>query len=1558
MQDATSLPTTFKAAVARQFAYRPTLRYVLSQEIHKVLVKHHPDQATASIDHDLAEPYTLIRPGLDGKRHPEALLSLLLSVFVQGQKVAFGVRDSLRLEAFGRAALEDFFEQVTGIDADDDSLTELSLAPMNDDLDTVLQSLIPTFLQAHIRFWEQDDAIVPAITTVSRHGWMRQALRSTLLRSVARSGWRDEERDCLYEVMLGLQKGTSVSAIELTFTQDGTSFSQLLPDLLIEAEREERELIVRCQPGGRVQAFESISAFMASLHAELAPRLLFDELAWQRRTFDADPFLQQSALLLSSLLADVERLQLSDITDAEQLEQTLALLTDPSRMFYSDDLFTADAPTAGVPAWLAAASTQDRFEYQVAMQDLAIAQALSRGKTSLDGVEDLHAFTVRRLIEQMSLDHPQDPELAPDELLIHVSVPDPVIDKELPVVLKPVGGKTLVAYAVERLDGLQDALITSVDHRDGRPIPGWMTPVYVAGLVEAVDIGGTYPAYVADRLNDPGQQAVRIERFSREWRSALLFDALRAKVDGELDGACWRALAEFCRSDKDLKANVDLAPLAFKAEPDSRQRDAAMCMYVIRLHTPKAVLLYRPLYPQRTLLSFADEATLMTAISAVGDLQDSVLRWLPESAFNVYARGGFLEPHLRRVIFDTSIWPEPVEPASLSLVPFLADIDTWMYGDKRQALIALAQRETLSNTQQRWSTLKRFGWLLFDLIAPVLPGSLGKVAWVASLLAPLLEPEQAPRVEGADSAFAIDLAANLAMALLHERLPDTRQGVALPAPAPVRLVEPALREPLRLPQVVGQVRHEPLDKALSEWSGQVSLGHGWGAGPVEQRAMLRPYRASVDLSGVAPGNDLYLLGGRFYAAVLGDHYQVVHEDEGRRIVGPAGELGPWLFHDGVWRVRSDGFALGGGPKQARGAQVTQAAFDRISARLDELIETYNRMSRESNVMDARELNSRAELDKVQALRDKAAANESGLSQEVLDRMLGLYDDNIRAKRKVFEDARSDYVAQMEAMVEIDLKVVDDAHKMLDMQRYRRVNSGLGPEELRRSLVFAREAIVRGCWFNLPRLGEMIDYPRISEMGQALHGRIVSDVPEQYEAFRQRMRETIPLQERMIRASALVDQFLPQVDPQAPLVAVVDGPPRVLFGELAAQRALTTVDIRFQQAVHYCELAIHYEMEDPTGQLPRYRQALMSVHLRAAAFAHGEVQFGSLSAADRVEALQSAWDEYSAAIINAVDIKRDGGSLVDVAMLDRYVEVMQSLKQDAGDRLVEAIGVEDGEPAQMGVAYDPGARVRAVARRSDGQIVVGDVVEEGGRRSMEVRDPGTRSRIVRFEQVGQAWVEVVERAAPELAPVRDELLRQALTVTAEDASVMGMADEYVAKRVHHRLLERLVDEHVSKLQKLADAFGDNTGATALLLKNKLAQWPARRESLLLTLHTETRSPDFESLRFLSERNLIKVEYRPNRKLLKDRTALDEYAIRLLKGKEAKSEKILWAVHYHYNGQSDPADDFVLAHIKTWAQRHYGREDAKRLAADGERIHRGPLTREQAKEIIAWAGRSNG
>ncbi|WP_191830624.1 dermonecrotic toxin domain-containing protein [Pseudomonas fluorescens] len=1535
--------STLKETVSAQFVTRPTLRQVLEQQVYKVLVQRYPQIATLIPEIDSAAFFTVTRVS-DDKINLERLSTVLLDALVEGQLVAFDSDNHLSLGPPGKALSEVI--EGSGLQA-----LNVQLSLLSGDFNEILASLVSNFQQAQVDYWNTKDYPFPDEVGVGRHRWMQQTLRMALASNASSTLLDDDERTCLYELLHSGGKELQVNALELTWHEGDTATTGLQADLLIEAERDERSVVLWCSPSGTIRAFASLQDFSEGLRDELSQRCQFRRLSWQRYPLEGDVFLQQSGLLLNLMLENVAQVQFSTIVDGAALEQTMALLTDPSWYFLNDDFSGEYGVPSLLPHWLLAGSSSDRFEYQVAMLDLSIAQALLGGRSSTDGVDDLRTYAARRLREQLLEDHPVDANYYPDDLILSVSIPDPARDKELPVSLINAGEMTLTELAIGHLDALQGGVISGIRHRTDQLIMDWMNPVYITGLIEAIDIGGRYPTYVTGQLDDQTQQRKRLKCFAIEWRSALLFDALRAKVEDRLTEEGWQALAEFCRSGSDLQSNVSVAPLAFRAEEDSHSIDEVTCMFVILLRSPATVLLYRPLYEQQALQQYDDQAALMSDISQTGPLQESILAWLTDASRSTYAFGGFIEPHLHRPIIDTSILPSRVKPATLVVRQFIADIDARMSQSKRAALIELANRQSVSNAEHRWSVVKTFSWLLFDLVGPILPGTLGKIAMVVGLLAPFLEENEGEERELANTMIGVNLAASLAMVLLHARLPGNSS--ALPAsPLSNSFSAPPFREVFLQPTMQVVLGHDLASVSLKERVGYVSLGHGWGTGPASQRKALLPYVAHIDLAMATRANGLERLGDKFYVVLDGEPYQVLHDDAGRRIVGPQGEPGPLLVDNGGWKIRYDGFLFGGAPGTS--AQGVQKRFDDLIADIAQIAQAID--DGQKTVVQLRQEEARLSqaLEADQTLRLSAQENHS-LNDEQKNRLLAGLDQRIQAKRNELAQTRARHIEGMEAVTKQDKRIIEKAREVLELKTKRsNITSRHSTAELMQLQSERRSSIVKGSQASISRLLLLVDYPELKRIELAMSGHPIPEVRDQYLKYKDRLREVVRLQARMIEASALLDEFIPQI-PEAEVMIPGDGETQqVTLTDWVSNRKVTTVDFQIQQAVYYMELSMRLELDDSEGTLLGYRKLLMGDALQVAANAHGDLLLSNLSAKDRIEVLQGAWDEYSAAIINAIDIERDGGDRVDVPMLSGYTESMKALKQSAGKMLVEATIEIEGHAHSRRKAYPSDHEQQRVVYGANGQIAIGSEVTEGGKQVVVVRDRMGETELKRFEYVDGNWAEISVSGTAASRPSSEvEIVKQALKVLALDKPVEAKAEEYLRRDVNHRILTQLIDDHVVELQRSSDALEGSEGVTAKLLAKALQDWPAKRQELLIKLYSNTQYPDAEALRYLQEQNRIKIEYRPPRQVLADGSAIDEYGIRLLKEPGAQSGKIIWAAHFHFANQGDVPANFTRGHLKTWGQRFYGWKDAQRLAAQGGRIHRGVLTPEQAQRLFSGA-----
>jgi len=892
----------FQQTVAIEFASRPTLRQVLSENVLPILNGY--SKTIQRLRLTDAEPLILLIPGISQKgsatpypswtRQP--LLETMLDALRQGRTLAsLGDGDG------------DFMVVVAPPHVFTDSKGELqphgsvSIQPVLEQLQAALDALLESFCQAQIRYWSATGSL-----GVSRDQWLQQLLKQALLQNLPLQGLDEQQAACVHGLLQGGAQKPPVCLVEVQLTLGEVTVRRLLPNLLLRAERDERQFLLWCSPSSVIAAFDSEASFAVGLQQALSWQHPFDSLTWDCHALEGDVFAQQVAVLLERLLDGVLLARYGQCADVAALERSFAALSDPSGVFIAGYLVEPPASIEVAEAHQQARGV-DSFAIQCGLFELALAQAQSAGLTALEQVQDLRTYTQERLRKQMLEDHPIDANYFADEL-------DLTLTRSLGVP----GGQgtgtgdgvtqtrqlTLTEFAIGNLASLEGWVLTSISHGNGQLIMDWMTPDYVKGLVERVDIGGHYPGYVKALLDAPATRDERCRRFAREWRCSLLFSALDARLAGSLSENGLQCVVDYCRGLVDARLpGIMLMPLAFARQPGTKAPDRVMGMYVLFAAERETVLLYRPLYPAAALTEFASLEEMMAAIRQQQALQDSILTWLTPEARKVYDHGGFSEPHLGRPIVDSSILPAPVKPAAFAASFWRTNVDEQMYLANRDLLVELADRESTSTTESRWAILQEGAWLVFQTVNLLLRGPVATVAWLVQGVLAVEQDVQALR-EGdafARSSAVVDLLLNLAMVLMHARLPGNIAPSVLPVPegvafdgllpsAPVKdAVGPSIsRGSVGLPGPLPEREGRVMDFS---WRG----ASGLNVLTPQLRAQLMAMRANVDLHGIEPeASGLYPVAGKHYAAFAGEVFQVLTRDAGVRIIsegGGAGALG-------------------------------------------------------------------------------------------------------------------------------------------------------------------------------------------------------------------------------------------------------------------------------------------------------------------------------------------------------------------------------------------------------------------------------------------------------------------------------------------------------------------------------------------------------------------------------------------------------------------------------------------------------------------------------------------
>ncbi|PYC26056.1 dermonecrotic toxin domain-containing protein [Pseudomonas mosselii] len=1547
-----SLPIfDFKTAVAREFAGRPTLRQIASRQLLSVLLEQLPWLAHVQPALESADPLMLDSPDPDtGYWTTAPFVDVVLQAMLDGKPLTLeplGERHcNLGLLATHRFA-------GSSSEFDTRRLTGGSAA-----LNALLGRLPEHFYQAQVDYWE-----APGSCGQSRDRWLQLLLKMALLRNLPLQALDRQQQACVRGLIKGGAEQPPVFVVQANLGLGERQFRMMQAGLLVVGEWDEREVVLWCAPSSQVRAFASLEDFALALRDELALRFDFDVMTWDRHQLEGNVFAQQSALLLSLMLDDMARLHSGGLGLA-RLEECFAALSDPARWFI-DGYYLEEYTRLATPPGVDFAPGQDNFEFQEALLDVALAQAESEGVAALDGILDLHGYARQRLRERMLADHPLEANYYPDDLIIELAIARGVpggagVGSGGGEPLEPAGEKTLTEFALGNLVSLGGAGILGIRHRDDQLIMPWMTADYIKSLVQSVDIGGRYPDYVAQALDDTATRPARNRRFAREWRQSLVFAALSAKLDRRITQAGLQCVVDFCRGHIDNRSpTITLLPLIFKRQPASAKQDLVGGMYVLSGTEPGVVLLYRPLYGGDPLREYASIEMMMASIRTDQGLQQSMLAWMDPAVRHVYDNGGFAEPHVSSVGIDPYDIPQRPRGAELMVQSWQTEVDEKLYIANRELLVRLGDWQSVSDVESRWALLRQGAWLLFDVVALLLKGPVATVAWllqaIGSVDADVVALDQGTSEERC--AATVDLILNMGMALLHARLPKrvavTRQSLAVYATfdgppaqdggyAAARVVPSQGKVGMPGPlKPVADAMHVNVDFS---WRG--AQGFNWLS--MQQRANLMAMRSQVALEGLqASAGGLYEVAGNQYASMLGESFAVSVLPEGVRIKGREGQAGPWLvLEHGVWRIDARLRLVGGMPGDAMFQRFTklQRSAGRLSAAANQDSVAFTKaaagvLQLQGKVEALEQLVSREN-----ARRDAARESEdASMDWAASERVLKGYQERLAELGPQVKQQRLQSIDHIEASVRHDKQQLDILKTMLE-PKYGGYRKGGFEADIQAQQAELRTAIIRSTDFIMSELWRIAEYPRINDLAHSVEGLSLAEARPAYRQLRGELAVVVEYQERMLVAQGTLDSLLS--DAPRSLDIGLGGTSRTV-AELVAGRTFSVVDLRYHHALNLADLALRLDAAQGQRQLARFKAGLSNVRLTSAAGAHGELLMSNLAMTDRITILQEAWDEYATAIVNSLHIERTGGNLVEVAMLKRYRGQMELLKEDAGRRLLEAIAEQEGGAVKTAEAvYPVSVEVQRAVRNRDGQLVIATEVQDAdGNTVLEVRAPVTKRVVQVFELRNGRWLEREreEEGSNLLDDSPTEAGAQVQVLLQEHAEILEMARSYVSGEA----LDRLLTQQGEKLRRAAAALQGGSEALAAELQGALDALSTQRNELLTALYSNTKYPTAAALRFLYERNLLRVDY-VRRDTSRSTSPFDEFKITLLNPAAVRRERPIWAAHFHLGSQTAHLEDFTFAHLKLWSQRFQGHAYE---VASGERVHRGPLVRADIAGIIS-------
>ncbi|MDH0303905.1 MULTISPECIES: DUF6543 domain-containing protein [unclassified Pseudomonas] len=1567
-------PLSFRSLVSTRFRNRPTLRQVLAKAAFETLADHYPWIRVNHPQLHSLEAFTVIHaPDPQGNAQHTALLDDLLERFLTDRNMALAASDHLSV-----APPQVFRPQPRSTKRQE---VNLDMPTVNTIFDRLLDTLTGTFQQAQISFWNgsEGDSDVPRLR------WMEQVLKAALLSAIERQGLDETGKDALYALVNGTDDTLVIHGMQVTLGQQDTLDDLMLPDLLITGQR--GAPVLWSKPSGTVRSYPDLPAFANALRDELADRYDFDAMTWACKPLDGDAFSYQANQLLNLMLDDIGRLQLRAIDKVSDLQALFGILSDPGLAFPGHAGIVRQPLDIPLPSWLATASTQDRFQYHTALLELSASQALSRGATSLDGIEDLRQYAARRLREQMQADHPDKLQHDPGQLIITVA--QRVQTSSLgPVRLDYLKTLTLTDLAISRLQSTEQEVATTVADVS-KPIDArWMNLDYVAALIDRVDVGGQYPLYVDRQLHDSARQAARLVRFTTEWHNSLLLSALRAKIEGQLDERAWQVLADFCRGREDDSPRVSMAPLAFRCAPGASTANQAHCMFVIRVHAPRTWILYRPLIGNGAVKAFASQDQLMASIRAKGEVQDSVLAWLDDDARPIYENDGFTRPHLHRHLSELahlvgagsalsdSLLRQLQDPVTIDFSAWTGDLDDQVLKAKAKAMVLLASRQSVSNAQQRWALIMQCAWLAFNTLTPLLPGPVGTVAWLIATLT-TLQDDLSSLTEGTTAQRALagsDLLINLAMLLVHGSAPSTT-GIRLgddlrprfhgPAPretgAPGAAVKPETRA---WKNTVDARRSEAI--AITRWHGNQRLGNL----PPEQLEALNPLRARISLVdhvAVAAGRlrGLYKVGEHCYVKLQGHPYEIEETWGGIRIIGPEESRGQWADQ---WGGNWDGYYIPGRERK-RGPWITRwngewmldlnlaggmprtleatrednrKAFDALRKETRDIDEQLKK----NETLARRYLEQTKDYDAMAKAFNQALARHPGAGPDNLP-------DDLRGQLQALRDLRS---RSRTGLYMLSL-TYEKLSSLLTSQV--RLYAQLSEPRFTR---FDRKNVstyAHGVWWEqlietdlhlFHNLLDLTDYQVLKEQSTRLASLPVGqEQATLFREYRSNLEAALATHKRMLTTSRRLDESLSTVLNDAKIQFKNK---KARLDEIIAQRQYSIVIVHAQVISDISQLVIARDLltQDNHDQLLHLLADLRNRDFHEALLSHDSLIEADLPLDQQAEILATALREYEISIGKASYLLSlaDTEPALDRAWVNDYIGALSDLKSLAESELSNCLRDSDqgvAPPARPMTHRARPAKPRLI-RTNRGRAVLAD--EEPGSRRAVQNDPLTHAAF-HYEQRGDHWQDVAGAAVTATRSNAD-LRRTGRRLLAQKDERIALAKRYANEP---NSLADLMDWQIEDMSGISQKLNTGTAADKTLasqLDTAVQEMQEEKRRMLTDAYFNTRHPDSTALGFLVRENQVEVMAITVRKRLKANDYLDVYSIT----RKAPRQK-LWEAHFHYSSAQAAPRAFAKGHLKFWEPRAMSRaEQLERSTTARERIsiYRGDLRLAQIEGLIPF------
>lgn len=1372
----------------------------------------------------------------------------------------------------------------------------------------LLTKVIPrAYEEQLVGFWNESNGNGPRWHTLSStlrdiwnvqhvEGWSEEdcALARSLFHAPDRAvrQLNDRFKSHAYLIDVDLIRGTKTEHTDLVF------------NAVLVGTSGEQTLILSYSMDNGYEKFTSMEQLGASLSIQLAGVEAYDRLEWRLYEPD-DNYFDHLAFKLIAL-----QLQGSRDMIAAQGTPAAPINTVADSMAQSDAIGPGlDWYQTALPDWLAGASSTDQTLYSRHLKNLAALHSLNAGKTYQDDIPAIGQYALDRLKAEIDKDHPQAQQLALDKVSVQVS--SPVVWGSFTV---PFHTAT-TTFSLAEL-ALQNLIALPIGNKSLRmdsrqSLPTWLTVDYIETLITRIDIGTTYPALIRGKLVDDATESTRRRAlYIQHLRIQLPMLALQHKIRREfgIDERGYRYVAAVMQpesADRSVDGQaIVMRRLSFnpKRRTDNGH-DVVTNMYVIGPQRIEAgpCLLYRPLF-EPVLLQFPSPANLLYAITQSTALRDSIIAWLPDSVRGDYTNyvfpGSLPSPW---AVADFLVEPDKIwtytGPMALGEDLLNGDMFTTLFDSNATALIELADRQSVSNAESRWATLKKAGWLIFNAAMPFMGRLANTGAWIWQVVDQLQTFVQAQERgdQPAKWSALTDVLLNLGMALaLHAaqrnraRSEPAKLEPQAPLPTPPGPAETTLH--LIVEQLPELESHAPPPghAGLLNTTGAIKRTTASQAAALDSYKVDKPTDLQGPITEEGAYQHLYRHGQHYYASVGQRWFKVTVVGERTVVIihpVQSASTGLVLVHNarGEWfverRARLGGTSTATLTKEAKDLAKTK------SIELREKLVTFEKTKKDAQreLQYARTQMSEAPSTSAQAKRQaylEKLSHQSSSYEEARQQLMTL---NIFSPVTDFQQKALGY---LKAQLELNQAAITEEQTTF-APKLKKVLEQLEAHA------------------SSPQASHIADFQQLAEMNRQMIERL--------EYAQLRFTESTHLGRAGVELTRSIKMQLPGYtsdDLKALQVTMARNlclKPQSLTTEPGAWKMLV-------ETVDYADIAVQ-TLRDTLEQRSESRLD------------------------ERVQTMSSLVEQFKFIDERLQDVAQEFPEQTLSEPLARLRESLRDFARRASAQLAPLhMELEQLRARPLGPPTPRRPVKQFIRTRFNGTLIGEPRLTTAGLETglVDIRSPLTGKVIATFhEKPKGVWVQHVDPDTPQPsrpAVTVDTRVSQAQTLLdglsdfqarvteqSNDTSRTPIGVEYVLHQ-HAKLLEQAVDDIDEALTRINAT--ESTEHPAVAMRKKL-------EDAATTLYEQAnqhlrkmipqQAPTIEGVEWLKNHDLIKIKRTVKRRRLKGSTKdyLDEYTLT-----DTTTKVVLWYAHFHYPTPESSFGRFLSARLKTPKERDLG------------------------------------